>query len=88
MAGSVAIDTRERMVHAQQMDSTLAEQFPGWYVWRSTDGSGSPRGWCATHEEPLTPAQEWSGMHRTLVEDNPEQLVAELHRQTAIEAEL
>lgn len=85
----VAIDTRERTVHAQQVDTdTLAEQWPGWYLWRSTTDHGMPNGWCATHEGPLTPEQERVGMSRTLVENDPEALVAELHRQAEIEAKL
>lgn len=76
-------------MHAQQLDTdSLAEQWPGWYVWRSTTDFGMPNGWCATHEEPLTPYQEWAGMYRTLVEDDPEALVAQLHRQAEIEGRL
>jgi hypothetical protein len=73
------------MVHAQQLDAdALAEEWPGWHVWRSTN-RGIPSGWCATRKEPLTHDQAWAGMSRTLVEDTPEALVAELRRQSEIE---
>lgn len=76
-------------MHAQQVDTdTLAGQWPGWYVWRSTSEGDMPNGWCATHEAPLTREQEWAGVYRTLVENNPEALVAQLRRQAEIEAEL
>ena len=67
-------------MHAQQVDTdTLAEQWPGWYVWRSTSDRGIPAGWCATHETPLTSEQEWAGMYRTLVEDDPEATARRVH---------
>jgi hypothetical protein len=75
-------------VHAQQDTETLAEQWPGWYFWRSTSTGGIPHGWCATYERPLTREQQWAGMSRTLVADNPESLVAQLRRQAEIEAGL
>lgn len=76
-------------MNAQQVDTeTLAGEFPGWYIWRSASDHGMPHGWCATHKMSLTRDQEWAGMSRTLVEDNPEALVAQLHRQSEIEAGL
>lgn len=65
----------------------LAEDFPGWHIWRSTN-RGIPSGWCATREQPLTRDQEWVGMSRTLIEDNPEALVAQLRDQVDREARL
>lgn len=78
-----------RPQHAQHLDTdALTEQWPDWYVWRSTSIGGMPSGWCATHKTPLTREQEWMGMSRTLVEDNPEALVAQLHRQAEIKGRL
>lgn len=46
-----------------------------------------PHGWCATRERPLPHDEEYAGMSRTLVADNSEALVAQLHRQAEIEVQ-
>lgn len=61
--------------------STLAEEFPGWHVWRSPHERDMPTGWCATRDKPLSGMEYRQGLYRTLGADDPDGLRRQLEQQ-------
>lgn len=67
-------------VHADT-PSALAEEFPGWHVWRSQEEQNTPKGWYATREQPLSSMEYRQGLYRTLASDDPDGLRTQLEQQ-------
>jgi hypothetical protein len=75
-------------VHVDTPD-TLAEEFPGWHIWRSRgqgeDGKVVPKGWYATREQPLADMAHRQGLYLTVAADDPDGLRAQLEQQAGRE---
>lgn len=67
--------------------STLAEEFPGWHVWRSRDEKNVPKGWYATRDQPLSGMEYRQGLYRTLGADDLDGLRKQLEQQARREGQ-
>lgn len=70
-------------MHANRADTleSLADDFPGYCLWRSRDSAGNPASYCATRTQPLTSTEAWAGMARTLIAASAEKLREQLEAQ-------
>ena len=58
----------------------LQDAWPDWHIWRASGGS-----WMATRRRVLTTEEVSEGLAHTLMEDDEQELVAQLREQRRIE---
>jgi hypothetical protein len=63
----------------------LAAAYPHWHIWRSKDGRGADKGWCATRQRRLRQEEIDAGMAPTLFADDAGSLRGQLAQQAVIE---
>jgi hypothetical protein len=66
----------------------LAAAYPAWHIWRGKDGKGADKGWCATRQRQLRPAEIDAGLGATLFGDDAASLRGQLTQQAVIEERL
>jgi hypothetical protein len=76
-------DNETEFVQLMDELTQLAADWPAWKIWRA--GSGS---WMGTRPGNLTDHELSSGLARTLMEDTPEELRAQLEQQARNELKL
>lgn len=69
--------TQSQHATEQEALQKLAEEFPGWRIWRARKDDGSAGSWMATLHNPA------SGRYETLMRDSAEELREELVSQRA-----